>query len=180
MKDDKHIIVGSQNPVKVSATLNAFQRMFPEVNFQVEGIAVPSGISDQPMSSEETLLGAMNRLAAVKSAQPSADYWVGIEGGLEVTDEDMEAFAWIVVSNGELMGKGRSGSFFLPPQTQDLIRKGHELGTADDILHNLSNSKQEGGTVGILTEDVLGRTEYYEQAIILALIPLKQQGLYKL
>jgi non-canonical (house-cleaning) NTP pyrophosphatase len=53
-----------------------------------------------------------------------------------------------------------------------------ELGHADDLVFNKSNSKQENGAVGILTENVIDRAEFYKQAVILALIPFKNPTLY--
>jgi inosine/xanthosine triphosphatase len=131
------------------------------------------------MSEKETLEGATNRAENVSIIFPKADYWVGIEGGLEEIDNAMVAFAWMVVKskNGKL-GKGKSASFFLPNKVAELIKLGKELGEADDIVFGRTNSKQSNGAVGILTGDVLTRTTYYEPGIILALIPFKNLELY--
>jgi non-canonical (house-cleaning) NTP pyrophosphatase len=55
-----------------------------------------------------------------------------------------------------------------------------ELGDADDVVFGRTNSKQENGAVGLLTENVIDRTAYYVQALILALIPFKNSVLYPL
>ena len=57
----EQIAVGSKNPVKVASALNGFQTMFPNRSFAAAGFAADSGVSDQPMSSKETLEGAWNR-----------------------------------------------------------------------------------------------------------------------
>jgi len=175
----KKIVVASTNPVKINTTEIGFARMFPDESFEIEGISVDSGVSDQPMSEEETLRGAQNRAENASKKIRKADFWVGIEGGLEEIDGDMEAFAWIVVKkkNGKT-GKGKTGSFFLPRKVAQLVREGKELGEADDIVFGLKNSKQANGAVGILTGDVLTRTTFYEPAVILALIPFKNPKLY--
>ncbi len=90
----------------------------------------------------------------------------------------MAAFAWIVVRSQEMIGKARTGTFFLPPAVAELIRQGKELGEADDIVFGRSNSKQENGAVGLLTDNVIDRTQLYEHAMILALIPFKNESLY--
>lgn len=36
------IVVASKNPVKINAAREGFKKMFPEVDFEVEGISVPS------------------------------------------------------------------------------------------------------------------------------------------
>jgi non-canonical (house-cleaning) NTP pyrophosphatase len=49
---------------------------------------------------------------------------------------------------------------------------------ADDIVFSCSNSKQDNGAVGLLTDNVIDRAQLYEQAVILALIPFKNERLY--
>ena len=109
----------------------------------------------------------------------SADFYVGIEGGIEESGLDMDAFAWVVIKSKDgRFGKSRTGTFFLPPQLVKLIKQGKELGEADDIVFDRVNSKQENGAVGVLTGNVINRTKYYTDAIILAIIPFKNVELY--
>lgn len=174
----KTIVLASNNPVKVRATLNGFRRMFPSEEFKVETVSVSSGVNSQPLSNEETLQGALNRVRNAAKLIQDADYWVGIEGGVEENNREMTAFAWIVVSSKNLVGKGRTGTFFLPDEVANLIRQGKELGEADDIVFDRSNSKQDNGAVGILTENVIDRMQLYEHAVILALVSFKNVELY--
>jgi inosine/xanthosine triphosphatase len=171
------IVVASTNPVKIGAALEGFRQMFPSQTFTAQGISVPSGVSDQPMSDAETQRGALNRVANVRAEAPDADYWVGIEGGIEERGDQLEAFAWIVVMDGARTGKSRTATFYLPEEAARLIRQGMELGHADDVVFGRSNSKQQNGSVGLLTGDAVDRTAYYLQAVILALIPFKNPTL---
>jgi len=173
------IIIASKNPVKIDSTQVGFAKMFKDEIFEIEGLSVESGVSDQPMSEEETLKGATNRVNNVSNLSPEADYWVGIEGGSKVVGEGMETFAWVVIkSKNEMVSQGRTASFYLPKEIVALVREGMELGEADDIVFKRTNSKQANGAVGILTGDVLTRADYYETAVILALIPFKNLKLY--
>ena len=174
----KHIIVGSGNKVKVEAALRGFQKMFPSEEFGVEGIVTASGVSVQPLSDHETLTGAKNRAFGARTAKPDADYWLGIEGGLEERERELLCFAWVVILANERESCAKTGTFVLPPGITELIKEGHELGLADDLFFSRSNSKQDNGSVGILTGDVITRTGYYEQAVILALIPVLRPDLY--
>lgn len=175
----KKLVVASKNPVKINATLNGFRKMFPDEQFSVEGISVSSDVSDQPMNDDETYQGALNRVTNASKAAPNADYWIGIEGGIEAKGEDMEAFAWIVIKskNGKI-GKARTGTLFLPPKVSELIHQGKELGEADDIVFGMDNSKQGIGTVGILTKNVSNREIFYSDAVVFALIPFINPDLY--
>ncbi len=174
----KLVVIASTNPVKIQATRLGFERMFPDLDFDVRPLSVGSQVRDQPMTSEETLLGALNRACAAAEMSPGADYWVGIEGGIEDLGREMLAFAWIVVYTPGLIGKGRTGTFFLPNPVAKLIHEGKELGEADDIVFNQSNSKQANGAIGILTGNVIDRSSLYEHAVILALVPFKNAQYY--
>jgi inosine/xanthosine triphosphatase len=174
----KTIVVASTNPVKMNAALDGFIRMFPNEQWEVSGVKVPSGVSEQPMSDEETRQGAINR-AENASKEKEGDFWVGIEGGVEDHPEGMRACAWIVIkAKDKKVGTARTATFELPPKIRELILQGIELGTADDIVFGRTNSKQGNGAIGILTEDVITRANYYAEAVICALVSFKQPHLY--
>jgi len=164
------VVVGSRNPVKIVAVHRAFRRMFPDEPVEIEAVSAPSGVADQPASSEEALAGARGRAREAARLLPEVDYWVGIEGGVEDTSEGMAAFAWVVVRNRQAEGKGRSGTFFLPAAVADLVRAGKELGEADDIVFGRKDSKRQEGAIGILTRGVIDRAALYEHAVVLALV----------
>jgi inosine/xanthosine triphosphatase len=174
----KKIIVASQNPVKVKATLDGFRKMFPKEQFKIKGIKVDSEVKDQPLSDEETLLGAENRAHKAMKNYPKADYYIGIEGGVEQKGKEMYTFAWVAIVSKKIMGRGKTASFLLPPKVVKLIKEGKELGAAMDRVFNKTNSKQKEGAIGILTGGIIDRKTLYTPAIISALIPFKKSSLY--
>jgi len=175
----KRIVIASTNPVKLNAVRNAFFKLLPDFTFEWLTMEVPSGVNHQPMSDAETRLGACNRVKAVRDNYPDADYWVGIEGGVDFDEQgEMMAFAWVVIDNSQHLGKARSGSFYLPPDITELVRKGRELGEADDIVFGQQNSKQKNGAIGLLTNNLIDRSGLYEHAVILAFVPFYNPQLY--
>ena len=48
------IIVGSGNPAKLEAVSSAFMNFFPEMSFELQPVAAPSGVNAQPFSGAET------------------------------------------------------------------------------------------------------------------------------
>ena len=175
----KTVIVASTNPVKIEAVKNGFTAMFPDGQFDVQGVAGMSGVGNQPKSDADTFRGAKNRVNSVREKVSTADFWVGIEGGVEEKDGRMEAFAWIYIRAADgRIGQGKTGTFVLPRPVAALIRKGKELGEADDIVFKKTNSKLTTGAVGILTDNIIDRATYYSQAVILALIPFKHREYY--
>ncbi len=172
------VIVASKNPVKINCTKEGFEKIFPESSYDFEGVYVPSDVSDQPMTDEETLQGAINRARNARQHSPDADFWVGIEGGIDEVEDGMIAFAWVAVLSNDQIGKSRTSTFYLPPKVVQLIHEGIELGYANDEVFGEKNSKHKGGAVGSLTGGVLGRTEYYVQAVMLALVPFRNLEIY--
>ena len=174
----KKVIIASKNPVKIQAVQNGFEKMFPDQTFEFTGVSVASDVPDQPMTDTETFQGAINRADNASEEIDSIDFYVGIEGGINQSGNDMEAFAWVVIKSNGRYGKSKTGTFILPKQVVELINEGKELGEADDIVFDRTNSKQKSGAVGILTGNAIDRTSYYTEAVILALIPFKNSDLY--
>jgi inosine/xanthosine triphosphatase len=173
----KTVIVASTNPVKIDSARAGFTAMFPHERFDVRGVEVESGVSHQPMDSAETLAGALTRALNARDAVPETDFVVGIEGGIERDGGALAAFAWIVVLGREQSGRSRTGSFMLPQEISELVEQGVELGHADDRVFGRSDSKRQNGSVGILTDDVITRVDFYAHAVVLALIPFKHPEL---
>jgi len=174
----KKVIIASKNPVKINAVKIGFEKMFPNDSFKFEGASISSDVKDQPVDNAETILGATNRANNAKAQFPDANFWVGIEGGVEKNNTEMSAFAWVVIKTDQSEGKAKTGIFFLPKKIVELINEGKELGEADDIVFGYTNSKKQNGAVGILTGDNITRTNYYAEAIILALIPFNNPDIY--
>lgn len=172
------VIIASSNPVKLRAVQDGFQRMFPEQAFEFHSVSAPSGVRDQPATDAETLAGARGRVQVARQLHPQADFWVGLEGGIEDDGLEMAAFAWVFIQGQQQTGRARTTTFYLPPAVTALVRQGIELGHADDIVFGRQNSKQANGAIGLLTGDVLDRSQAYAMAVILALVPFKNPDLY--
>lgn len=132
------------------------------------------------ISDQETLQGAVNRVKNAQSLSPGADFYVGLEGGVEDVDGELHEFAWIVVQSRDgKIGKGKTCTFLTPPAFRKLVlEQGKEIGEASDIIFGESNSKQKMGAIGLLTKGVIDRIELYRHAVVAALIPFTQTKLY--
>ncbi|PLM80728.1 non-canonical purine NTP phosphatase, partial [Klebsiella variicola] len=88
-----HVVSATTNPAKIQAILQAFNEIFGEGSCHIESVSVESGVPEQPFGSEETRAGARNRVANARLVQPSADFWVAIEAGID----DGSTFSWVVI-----------------------------------------------------------------------------------
>jgi inosine/xanthosine triphosphatase len=166
------VIVASKNPVKIGAASEAFAAVFSEALIDVSGVEVDSGVGDQPDSDAKTREGARARALRASAAIPDADFWVGLEGGVEVFDGQLMAFAWMAVKGrkGDI-SEARSATLPLPPAVKELVDAGMELGEANDRVFSTVNSKQGGGAYGLLTAGRYTRESIYAQTLIIALTP---------
>lgn len=163
----KKVVVASLNPAKISAVESAFVVAFPNQKFEFVGINVPSEVNDQPMSDKETHQGALNRVRNAKQVEKDAEFYVGLEAGIE----NGVTFAWMVIESFTQRGESRSASLMLPPIVLDKLNSQNELGDVMDEVFHTDNIKQKGGAIGLLTQHQLSRSSVYHQALILALIP---------
>jgi inosine/xanthosine triphosphatase len=176
------IIVGSKNPVKVGAVEEAFKRYFKDC--EVVGLEVESGVSAQPMSELETMNGARQRAYSALRNDESADYGVGLEGGVtEVNPTSpnwsgvrgrrgrMFECAWVaIVSKDGREGLGGGLYFELPEKVAEKLRAGGELGPVMDEMSGENNVKQKMGAIGMFTKGELDRKQAYVQIVLSAMI----------
>jgi len=176
----KRILVGSKNPVKIEAAKKALAAFFPHEDIIADGINAPSHVPDQPWGSKETYQGAYNRALFCKNnASDDYDYFCGLEGGLETCDfsenaQTIAVFNWVVVlsRNSDDIGRSRGGWIELPQQLADLVKQYGELGPAADAFSKQSNTKQKGGTIGLLTGNTITRVETFAKTATMALTTL--------
>lgn len=172
--------MASQNPVKIEATKRGFERAFGVGEFVFEGVKTESGVPDQPFGPEETLQGARNRAQNARAQVPDADFYIGLEGGVEQSGKDLYAKAWVsILDTDGRESHSSNGPFLLPPKVAALVLEGQvELSDAADQMFHTESIGTKSGVVSVLTNGAMDRTEYYVHMIILALVPFLKKELY--
>lgn len=170
------IAVGSTNPTKVAAVETIVKQMWPEV--EIIALAVPSGVSEMPISDAETITGARNRARAARQVA-NADFGIGLEGGVHTDPLGLLLQGWVVVvdENGR-EGVGAAGRLPLPPMIADRVLAGEELGPVMDDLLGESNVKAKGGAVGALTGGLIPRDLSFSLGVGYALAPFVAPEFY--
>jgi inosine/xanthosine triphosphatase len=163
--------VGSENPVKITAVAQAAKAFWPEA--RVIGIQVDSSVGVQPRGDQEIYRGALHRAEQALRRVDNATHGVGLEGGIVESREGVWVYAWIVVTDRSgRVGQGRTGQFLLPEGVVRLILEERlEMGDADDRYFGRTNSKQQEGAIGLLTDRRLTRHDFYYQGVVFALLP---------
>ncbi|NKF50753.1 non-canonical purine NTP phosphatase [Shewanella sp. WXL01] len=172
------LIVGSKNPVKVNAAKETLSLYFPDAEIDCMGIAAPSGVADQPMTDADTKLGAINRVKYCQQQHPEADFFIAMEGGVDLFDHGAATFAYMAIIHQGKLSVGRGAMLPLPKQVYHALEQGEELGHVMDRLFNTDNIKQKGGAIGLLTNNLATRTSNYTHALILAMAPFVNPELF--
>jgi inosine/xanthosine triphosphatase len=176
LADITRVVVGSTNPVKIAAVRAVLDRSGSTA--RVDGLAVASGVSEQPIGDAETIRGATQRARAALEAT-GADLAVGLEGGVVEESGAMRTCAWAsVVARDGRVGVGGSLAMSLPPRVAALVRAGVELGHAMDRITGANDTKRGAGAVGILTAGLVDRQRAYEALVTYALAPFLSPDQY--
>ena len=129
--------------------------------------ALPPALREQPFGSEETRAGARNRVANARLVQPSADFWVAIEAGID----DGSTFSWVVIESADRRGEARSATLPLPEVILEQVRAGEALGPVMSQYTGIDQIGRKEGAIGVFTGGKLTRSSVYHQAVVLALSP---------
>lgn len=173
------VAVGSTNPVKIEATKQAFEKVWPNKKWEVVGVEVPSGVSGQPKSDSESIKGATNRaIGAIKKTK--ADFGIGLEGGISEINNVWFDTAWIVViDKAATTGIGSTINMQTPPSFIEKVKQGMEIGESDDLIFKVVNSKHGDGHFGLMSKNAVTRKEAYREGVISALVRFIRPELFE-
>ncbi|KAJ3046177.1 hypothetical protein HK097_000989 [Rhizophlyctis rosea] len=170
-----HITLGSKNPSKLLAVQSALSRLFPTHTHSITTHSVPSHVSPQPMSDDETIQGAINRAKEALLLDPEADYGIGIEGGTHTIPLISRTFesGWIAIihSKSGKIGLGSSARFELSPKIVQRLKTGEELAEVIDDLSGQEDVRSGAGAMGILTNGCVNRDVAYAHGVFFAFAP---------
>jgi inosine/xanthosine triphosphatase len=185
------VAVGTTRAPKVRAVeraLSELRRRFPE--FLPGGIrlalrSVPSGVSETPRSTEETMRGARTRASSVyerllaEGLRPA--FGVGLEGGVANAGGASFLESWAYVTDGRRGYFGGSGAIPLPEALREgVMENGVELSAAADEYFGRAEVAGNEGTFGFLTRMTVSREEAFTRALLHALAPFYNATGYRL
>lgn len=171
------VVVGTTNKAKVACVVTTVETLFSGAHgpITVDAIEVASGVSSQPMSAEESQKGALERAQqAIEKSGNTADFGVGLEGGVEKIGDKWFECGWMCVverSTGRV-GWGSSARFEMSQKImRKIIDEKKELAEVMDELTGETDVRSHAGAMGILTNGHLGRAAAYSHGLIFAFAP---------
>src|SRR6059036_3943667 len=92
--------VGSRREPKVAAVRATLVEIDPDRSWQIEAFETDSGVRETPLTRDEIRLGARRRVENLTRQSPGFDLYVGMEGGLESSGDDIWLENWAYASDG--------------------------------------------------------------------------------
>ncbi len=186
------VAVGSTRRPKLNAVKDAAASIAPllgeEASLQVDGFEVDSGVSHTPSSREELMQGARQRAEALQASfrgkSMTAEFFVGLEGGLDLIAENgvKRVFleSWAYVSDGTNGHFGCSGSIELPEAlAAEVLSRGTELSVAIDQFAGAVGIRDGQGAWGVLSCNLISRQESFRRAVESAFAPFYNARMYR-
>jgi inosine/xanthosine triphosphatase len=201
------IAVGSKRGPKLNAVTSALavfsSTLASGASFEVVAVEVESGVSHTPSTREELMRGARQRAEALvqksKETNASWNYFVGLEGGLDVVHEGgppedllrhlalkqsvhRRVFleSWAYVTDGAHGHFGRSGGIELPePLAHEVLKNGVELSVAIDKFAGGVGIRDSQGAWGVLSGNFISREEAFRVAVLAAFAPFYNAKMYR-
>jgi len=164
------VIISTTNQAKIKAVEEVFNDVWKDVEFF--GCKSDSGISQQPLSEEEGIDGALNRAKGACRHDANAEFWIGLEGYVDSNEYGMFlAGAVVIISKDGRVGYGTSAKVLLPDDIKKEIEAGAELGPLIKKLMNDVNGeiRHSSGTNGVLTKGLYTRVDEFKDAVKCAL-----------
>ncbi len=155
------IAIGTKNPAKIKAGELAGR----ELSAELISIEVPSEVSEQPFSDEETIEGALNR-AKNAMRETQADFGLGLEGGVVKTPYGLFICNWGALVTKENKSFVSGGARIkLPDEIADELYSGRELGPVMDEYTKKQDIRKSEGAVGIFSNGRIKRDRMFEHII---------------
>jgi inosine/xanthosine triphosphatase len=185
------IAVGSTRRPKLQAVQEAAGsfggKLSPDAPLEIQGYEVESGVSHTPSSRQELMQGARQRAEAVHKmladSGERAEYYVGLEGGLDVAVENgaRRVFleSWAYVTDGVRGHFGCSGSIEIPELlAEEVLSRGTELSIAIDRYAGAVGIRDGQGAWGVLSDNLVSRQQSFRLAVVAAFAPFYNMKMY--
>lgn len=144
------IAVGTTSPQKIAFLKEVLKEL--GVKATVKPVEAKSKVSEQPVTSNETKIGSINRAKHALKEIKNADFALGIKVGYhKYLKNKYEIFCWatIIDRHGHKIS-GQSYKFLLPEYHQNILKSGKYLG------NNLDGySKRAKDSIHIYIDDML-------------------------
>lgn len=179
----KTIFVGTTSKQKLAAVEQVMGEIYPEGKFEIKGVKADSQINKQPVGHEETLQGALNRLAETKELIGSTgfDLIITMENGIFPVKIGNNIhwfdFCWVIGEDnlGNQALAHSTGLEFNQDYVKEALRRGFDTTTVGSVISELTGT-DSANPHSDLTNKLISRAEILRQSIKTVLGQLQKKN----
>ncbi|GLC88195.1 DUF84 family protein [Lysinibacillus piscis] len=157
------IAIGTTNKAKIAAVETVANDYLEQPSYTY--VKAASQVANQPMTHEETRLGAIHR---AKNTLQAVDVQLafGLEGGITEIEGAMYVCNWgaLVTADGDVF-TAAGAQILLPEEIAQEIRNGKELGPVMNDYTQRQDIRQNEGAIGIFTHGLINRQQMFEHIV---------------
>jgi inosine/xanthosine triphosphatase len=182
------IAVGTENAAKLAAARKASAQI-AEVEpawrgAEIIGQAVAVSVPAMPLADEQLMRGARERAENALAAVPEARFGLGLEGGFHSVNIEGAWVTflrgWAYATDGERGFYGAAPSVVVPDFiARNVIDTGRELAEVIDEVAGEQDVRSRQGAWGVLSRDLLTRSDSFTAALIAAFAPFYNRQFYE-
>lgn len=188
------IAIASENTPKVLACESVFNtlkdKICPADNLKFVKQKVDPGVQAMPLSLDDLMTGAKNRaeklFKILQNKESPSSYYIGLEGGFFLKYFPGREFpttflqSWVYILKDNIGFWGSSGAIEVPLKlAEKILNTGKELGEIIDEFASGQNIRSNQGAVGIFTNNIVTRQDFFESALIFAISPFLNSQIYQ-
>ena len=149
------IAIGTKSEQKLGYISEVLE--FLEIEAELLPSDVKSNVSDQPLTSEETKTGSINRAKAALEMHKEKDFSLGIEFGYNKSSDQLyEMICWASIYDGQKVLSSKSIEFPLPKFHREKLENNFYL--ADYVRDYYKNA--DSGLYKYMRELVINRRQF--------------------
>ncbi len=169
------LAIWTKSPPKANAVKNIAKKLsyFKNLNLEFIPTKADSEVSDMPLSLDETLLWAKNRVKNTRTIHPDADFYIGMEWWTQIIWDKAYIFWVNYVENNSGEGHyGFTSMMEIPQKIQYwLYKEWKELWPLMSEISWEENIGHKNWSFWLWTEDAIIRQTEFENAFICAISP---------
>jgi inosine/xanthosine triphosphatase len=173
------VAVGTLRKPKLQAVEKAFHALpfFADKEIEIIPCDVLSGVSDMPISREEGLSGAYNRAWNCRKKGVEADFYVGMEGGMEKIEINHKDHYFLnfynYITDGHQDSYSGATLAELPENVvYAVLEEGKEIGEVFDKMVSKEDIRSHHGAIGEITFGIIQREDAFYFGLVPALSKL--------
>lgn len=162
------IVLTSKSKIKLLVVEEALRNLFVNQDFNIVQFDIEDKGSE-PVGEENLILQLQSSIKKAKELETDAVFYVAMEGGVKIVDEEMEEIAFVIVADS--LGKqarSQAVSFPIPNEVAMKVKVGISFADAVNEVYATNDIKNNQGFVGLLTDNLIDKRSLYLQPTIIA------------